>query len=92
MRNCLLLSSEWAGDISNIVHCMHNEQTNAHLCDSLLNCSTFVALTCFKANASSSGSSIRCLLSCMIVLMESWWCVVKKLSHSLLEIVKTLKQ
>jgi hypothetical protein len=36
---------------------MYNEQTNAHLIDSLLYSSIFIAPTCFNANASSSGSS-----------------------------------
>jgi len=31
---------------------MHNEQTNAHLIDSLLYCCLFIAPTCFNANAS----------------------------------------
>jgi hypothetical protein len=35
---------------------MYNEQTNAHLIDSLLYCSIFIASTCFNANALSSGS------------------------------------
>jgi hypothetical protein len=36
---------------------MYNEQTNAHLTDSLLRCSVFIAPTCFNVNAWSSGSS-----------------------------------
>jgi hypothetical protein len=36
---------------------MYNEQTNSHLIDSLVYCFIFIAPTCFKANASSSGSS-----------------------------------
>jgi hypothetical protein len=69
-----------------------NIKPNAHLFDSLLYCSVFIASTCFNTNASSSESSIRCLLSYMNVLMQSWWWFVKKLSHSILRIVKTLKR
>jgi len=36
---------------------MHNEQTNAHVIDSLLYCALFMAPTRFNANASSPGSS-----------------------------------
>jgi len=35
---------------------MCNEQTDAHLIDSLLKCSLFIAPACFNANSSSSGS------------------------------------
>jgi hypothetical protein len=33
---------------------MYNEQTNAHLTDSLLYCSVFIAPTCFNSNAGPS--------------------------------------
>jgi hypothetical protein len=36
---------------------MYNEQTNAHLIDSLLFCSVFITPTCFNANALSLVSS-----------------------------------
>ena len=36
---------------------MCNEQTNAHLTDSLLYCSLFIAHTLFNANSSFSGTS-----------------------------------
>jgi hypothetical protein len=36
---------------------MYNEQTNAHLIESLLYCSLFITPTCFNTNRSSSGSS-----------------------------------
>jgi hypothetical protein len=36
---------------------MYNEQSNAHVIDSLLCYSLFIAPTCFNANVSSSGSS-----------------------------------
>jgi hypothetical protein len=36
---------------------MYDKQTNAHLIDSLIYCSLFITPTCFKASASSSGSS-----------------------------------
>jgi hypothetical protein len=36
---------------------MYNEQTNAHLVDSILYFSIYTAATCFNVNASSSGSS-----------------------------------
>jgi hypothetical protein len=42
---------------ADIYFCMYNEQTDSHLIDSLLYCSTFTAPTCSNANASSSGSS-----------------------------------
>jgi hypothetical protein len=36
---------------------MYIEQTKPHLIDSLLYCSLFIALVCFNASTSSSGSS-----------------------------------
>jgi hypothetical protein len=36
---------------------MYNEETNAHLINSLLNCSLFIVPTCSNDDASSSGSS-----------------------------------
>jgi hypothetical protein len=70
---------------------MYNEQTNAHLIDSLLYCSLFIAPTCFNANAPSSGSSYsvpaklhKCVHAVLVVFL-------KKLSHLFFRNVKTLK-
>jgi hypothetical protein len=44
-------------DVADKERSMYNEQTNAHLIDSLLYSSVFIGLICFNANASSSESS-----------------------------------
>jgi hypothetical protein len=73
-------SPRWAAQT--IKKIKNNHQTNAHLIYSLLYFSIFVAPTCFNAKASSSSSPILCLLSYVNVLMQSWWCFVENLSHS----------
>ena len=88
-----------------IFHYMYNEQTNAHLINKfLLYCSLFIALTCFNADTSSSGSpkSVpaklhKCVHAVLVVLVHfSTFNDSKKRSESLKEYhqdcMKTFRQ
>jgi hypothetical protein len=58
-----------------------NEPTNAH----------FIDLHVSTLTSHPQGALIRCLLSYINVLMQSLWCLLKKLTYPLPRIVKTLK-
>jgi hypothetical protein len=70
---------------------MHNEQTNAHLIDSLLYCSVFIAPACFNANASSSGNFYSVTAKLHKRVHAALLVFFKKLSHCLFRNVKTIK-
>jgi hypothetical protein len=70
---------------------MHNVQTNAHLIDSLLHRSIFIAPTCFNAKASSSESSYSVPAKLHKRVHAVLVVIFKKLSDSLFRIVKTLQ-
>jgi hypothetical protein len=72
-------------------HYMYNKQTNAHLIDSLLYCSIFIAPTCFDTNPSYSGSSYSVPAKLHKRVHAVLVVFLKKLSHSFFRIVKTLK-
>jgi hypothetical protein len=71
---------------------MYNEQTNAHLIDSLLYCSLFIVLTGFSTNAPSSGNSYLVPANLHNRFHAVGVVFFKKLSHSAFRITKTLKQ
>jgi len=51
-----------------IFYYMYNEQTNAHLIDSLFYCSLFITPTCFNTNASSLRMSFKCAFVCSLYI------------------------
>jgi hypothetical protein len=77
--------------LSRKIDCLYNEPTNAQLIDSLLLFYILLLLHVSTLMRHPQGALIRCLLSYINVLMQSWWCLLKKLTYPLPTIVKTLK-
>jgi hypothetical protein len=76
--------------VNTAIHCIYNEQTNAHIIHSLLHSSIFITPTCSNTNASSSGSSYWVPAKVHKRVHAVWVVFCKKISHSLFRIVKTL--